>query len=197
LNEVSNAVAAKMNPPMGAGGPTPAPGTARPRVGGGPTVDGRTITLRSFYDVAPELSKNIPILFGSVSEEGNSMSSRPTESPVVRHLYEELRRRAKRWREALVKAHPEKSIGTLSYMCGGAGLNSLALRNKVTHMATMNHGQKRASAYAWYFTADRDQRILHGPDFEHHHGEGRQVQCQILGVGNRPRYGSDHVWTFQ
>ena len=48
LNEVSNTVAAKMNPAGGIGGPAPAPGTARPRVGGGPTVDGRTITLRSF-----------------------------------------------------------------------------------------------------------------------------------------------------
>src|SRR4051812_39003840 len=54
MNEVSNAVAAKMNPPPGLGGPTPAPGTASARVGGGPTVDGRTVTLRSFYDVAPE-----------------------------------------------------------------------------------------------------------------------------------------------
>jgi para-nitrobenzyl esterase len=56
LNEVSNSVAAKMNPPMGMGSPTPAPGTARPRVAAGPTVDGRTITLRSFYDVVPEIS---------------------------------------------------------------------------------------------------------------------------------------------
>ena len=58
-------VAAKMNPAAGMGGPTPAPGTARPRVGGGPTVEGRTITLRSFYDAAPEISKSVPILFGS------------------------------------------------------------------------------------------------------------------------------------
>src|SRR4051812_16859069 len=79
LNEVSNAVAARVNPPMGAGGPTPAPGTAKPRVGSGPTVDGRLITMRSFFDAAPEISKNVPVLFGSVSEEGNSMLSLPTE----------------------------------------------------------------------------------------------------------------------
>ncbi len=35
LNEIGNAAAAKMNPPIGAGGPTPAPGTAPPRVGSG------------------------------------------------------------------------------------------------------------------------------------------------------------------
>src|SRR5512141_2570751 len=53
LNDVSNAVAARMNPAGGPGSPTPAPGTARPRIANGPTVDGRTVTMRSFYDAAP------------------------------------------------------------------------------------------------------------------------------------------------
>lgn len=153
LNEVSNAVAAKMNPPLGIGGPTPAPGTARPRVGAGPTVDGRIITMRSFYDAAPEISKKVPLLFGSVSEEGNSMSSRPTEAQWLATLtrnYGESKGRA--LAEALKKAHPEKSIRTLSYMCGGSGLNSLAIRNNVTRMATLKHKQNGAPAYAWYFT---------------------------------------------
>jgi para-nitrobenzyl esterase len=153
LNEVSNAVAAKMNGPVGIGGPTPAPGTARPRVGAGPTVDGRIITMRCFYDAAPEISKNIPILFGSVSEEGNSMSSRPTEAEWMATLtrnYGEAK--AKALAAGLKKAHPEKSIRTLSYMCGGSGLNTLAIRNNVTRMATLKHNQKGAPAYAWYFT---------------------------------------------
>jgi len=153
LNEVSNAVAAKMNPPMGSGGPTPAPGTARPRVGAGPTVDGRLITMRSFFDAAPEISKNVPLLFGSVSEEGNSMLSRPTEAEWVATLtrnYGETK--AKALVTALKKAHPEKSIRTLSYMCGGSGLNSLNMRNNVTRMATMKYNQKGAAAYTWYFT---------------------------------------------
>lgn len=153
LNEVSNAVAAKMNPPMGMGGPTPAPGTARPRVGAGPTVDGRTITMRSFFDAVPEISRKIPMLFGSVSEEGNIMSSRPTEAQWLATLarnYGEAKGKA--LAEALKKAHPEKSIRTLSYMCGGSGLNGLALRNNVTRMATMKHEQKGAPVYAWYFT---------------------------------------------
>ena len=153
LNEVSNAVAAKMNPPIGIGGPTPAPGTARPRVGAGPTVDGRLITLRSFYDVAPEISKNVPVLFGSVSEEGNQMSSRPTEAQWLSTLtrnYGEAK--GKGLAEALKKAHPEKSIRTLSYMCSASALNSLAIRNNVTRMATMKHKQNGAPAYAWYFS---------------------------------------------
>lgn len=153
LNEVSNAVAAKMNPPMGMGGPTPAPGTARPRVGAGPTVDGRTITMRSFYDAAPEISKKIPLLLGSVSEEGNSMSSRPTEAQWVASLVRNYgEAKGKALAEALKKAHPEKSIRTLSYMCGASPLNGLALRNNVTRMATMKYNQKAAPVYTWYFT---------------------------------------------
>ena len=77
LFAAGNAAAAKINPPgppmMGPG----APGT--PRVGWSPCVDGKVINMRSFFDAAPEISKNVPILIGSVSEEGNQMSSRPTE----------------------------------------------------------------------------------------------------------------------
>ncbi len=153
LNEVSNAVAAKMNPPMGAGGPTPAPGTAKPRVGSGPTVDGRLITMRSFFDAAPEISKNVPMLFGSVSEEGNSMLSRPTEAEWLATLTKSYgEATAKALVAGLKKAYPEKSIRTLSYMCSGRGLNGLAMRNNVSRMATMKYNQKGAPAYTWYFT---------------------------------------------
>jgi para-nitrobenzyl esterase len=49
LNEIGNAVVAKMNPAMGPVSPTPVPGTSAPRVGWGPTVDGRLITMRAFF----------------------------------------------------------------------------------------------------------------------------------------------------
>lgn len=153
LNEVSNAVAAKMNPPMGPGGPTAPPGAARPRVGAGPTVDGRIITMRSFFDGTPEISKNIPILFGSVSEEGNIMSSRPTEAQWLATLTKNYgETKAKALVATLKKAHPTKSIRTLSYMCGGSGLNTLNIRNSVTRMATLKYKQQAAPAYAWYFS---------------------------------------------
>ncbi len=45
-----------------------------------PILDGHVIPTRSFQDAAPEISKNIPLMVGSVSEEGNSMASRPTEA---------------------------------------------------------------------------------------------------------------------
>ena len=71
---------AKLSPPApGVTGPGSAP-RSPPRVAWSPTVDGRIVTLRSFYDVAPEISKNVPMLIGNVSEEGNRMSSRPTEA---------------------------------------------------------------------------------------------------------------------
>ena len=85
LNAAGNAVIAKLSPPaQGMTGPGSAP-SATPRVGWSPTVDGRIVTLRSFYDVAPEISKNVPMLIGNVSEEGNRMSSRPDRGGVACH----------------------------------------------------------------------------------------------------------------
>jgi para-nitrobenzyl esterase len=153
LNDAGNAVVAAMNPAPGPNaGPIPPPGTA-PRVGFGPTVDGRVITMRSFFEGAPAISKDVPMLIGSVSEEGNRMSSRPTEAEWMATLtrsYGEAK--ASAVAAALKKAYPNKSIRTLSYMCSGPGLNGLGLRNNVTRMATLKHAQKAAPAYAWYFT---------------------------------------------
>jgi para-nitrobenzyl esterase len=153
LNEVGNAVVAKMNPPLPAGaGPTP-DGGAPPRVGFGPTVDGTAVTMRAFFEGAPEISKQVPMLIGSVSEEGNRMSSRPTESQWLATLtrsYGEAKAAA--LVAALKKAYPHKSIRTLSYMCSGAGLNGLGMRNNVTRMATMKHAQQGAPVFTWYFT---------------------------------------------
>lgn len=150
LDRAATAVATRMNPSaQGAGAPGggPRPG-AVPRVGAGPTMDGRIITMRSFYDMAPEPSKNIPILIGSVSEEGNRMSSRPTEAEWLATLtrnYGEAKATA--LAAAMKKSHPEKSIRTLSY-----GVNGLTSRNNVTRMAKLKHDQNGAPVYAYYFT---------------------------------------------
>ena len=71
-----NAAAAKINPQGPCMGPG-APGT--PRVGWSPCVDDKVINMRSFFDAAREISRHVPMLIGSVTEEGNRMSSRPTE----------------------------------------------------------------------------------------------------------------------
>lgn len=153
LNEVGNDVVTKMNPPPGAAsGPIPGPGTT-PRVGFGPTVDGRSITMRAFFEGAPEISRNVPMLIGSVSEEGNRMSSRPTEAEWLATLAKSYGDgKAAAIAAALKRAYPEKSVRTLSYMCSGGGLNGLGMRNNVTRMSTMKHAQKGAPAFAWYFT---------------------------------------------
>jgi para-nitrobenzyl esterase len=148
LNAAGNAAAAKINPPlapgMGPGGPPGGP----PRVGFSPTVDGRIITVRSFHDVAPDISKNVPMLIGNVSEEGNRMASRPTEAEWhanLARIYGDAK--ASALIAAMKKAHPEKSIRTLSY--GVAGVNS---RNNVQRMVKLKYEQKGAPVYQYYFT---------------------------------------------
>jgi para-nitrobenzyl esterase len=153
LNAIGNAVAAKINPPMGVYGPIAPPGIEQPRVGWEPTVDDRIITVRSFFDAAPEVSKNVPMLIGSVSEEGNSMLSRPTEAEwraTLTKSYGEAKTTA--LIAAMKKAHPEKSIRKLSYMCNGTGLNTFNICNNAIRMATMKHEQKGAPVFTWYFS---------------------------------------------
>jgi hypothetical protein len=96
LVAAGNATVAKINPPMRGPFGLFAPGP--PRVGWSPCVDGRNITLRSFFDVAPEISKNVPTLIGSVSEEGSQMSWHPTEEE---------------WRANLTKAYGEQKASVL------------------------------------------------------------------------------------
>jgi para-nitrobenzyl esterase len=148
LNAAGNAAIAKLSPPArGLSGPGGPPSTT-PRVGWSPSVDGRIVTLRSFYDVAPEISKNVPILIGNVSEEGNSMRSHPTEEQWQATL-------SRTWGDskataliaAMKKAHPEKSIRTLSY-----GVNGLTARNNVQRMVKLKYEQHGARVYQWYFT---------------------------------------------
>src|SRR6185437_11402791 len=108
LVAAGDAAIRKVNPPFrGMGGPFSG---GKPRAGWSPSLDGKVINLRSFFDVAPEISKNVPMMMGSVSEEGNQMSSHPTEEEWHSGL-------AKRYGEAkatalvaaLKKAYPHKA----------------------------------------------------------------------------------------
>ncbi|MGD0154998.1 MAG: carboxylesterase family protein [Terracidiphilus sp.] len=152
LVAAGNAAIAKINPPIrGAGGPF-APGP--PRAGWSPCLDDKIIHVRSFFDAAPDASKNVPVLLGSVSEEGNQMRSRPTEEESHASLAKTYGDdKATAIIAALKKAYPHKQIQTLSYMCSGTfGLNGLAMRNNIVKMARLKHEQKGAPAYAYYFT---------------------------------------------
>lgn len=152
LMAAGNAAVAKINP---AGPPMAGPGApGTPRVGWAPCVDGKNITVRSFFDEAPAISKNIPMLVGSVSEEGNQMSSRPTEAEWHAKLAKTYgEEKATAIVSTLKQNYPHKAIQTLSYMCSGSpGLNSLSMRNNVVKMAKLKHDQGGAPAYAYYLT---------------------------------------------
>jgi para-nitrobenzyl esterase len=148
LFDASNAVAAEMNGPMRrsfwfAMGPG-----AAPRVGWGPTLDGRTIVERSFHDVSPAISRDVPLLIGSVSEEGMSYSSNPSEAEWRASLAKDLGdAKGNALADAMKRAHPEKSIRTLSYGVGG-----YAQRNNVQRMVKLRHDDGGAPAYQYWFT---------------------------------------------
>ncbi|MGC2301005.1 MAG: carboxylesterase family protein [Acidobacteriaceae bacterium] len=151
LFAAGNAAAAKINPP---GPPMMGPGApGKPRVGWSPCVDSKVINMRSFFDAAPEISKNVPMLIGSVTEEGNRMSSRPTEEEWHASLSKAYgEEKASAIIATLKKAYPQKKIQTLSYMCSGnPGLNGLGMRNNVVKMARLKHELRGAPAYAYYF----------------------------------------------
>ena len=129
---------AKINPPLAAGIRAGSGPPNAPRVGWAPTVDGRIVTMRSFYDAAPEISKNVPMLIGSVSEEGNHMFSRPTEEEWHATLAKALRRSQG---DALDRRHEEGASGEkyphACPMCGRGGMT--AGRNNVS-----THGEVEA-----------------------------------------------------
>jgi para-nitrobenzyl esterase len=146
LMEAGNAAVSKINGPGAGGGPGAIGGT--PRVGWAPTMDGRVINVRSFYDVAPEVSKNVPMLIGNVSEEGMRYSSNPSEpewhATLAKTMGED---KASRLIAAMKKTHPEKSIRTLSY-----GVQGLTSRNSVQRMVKLKCEQGGAPAHQYFFT---------------------------------------------
>jgi para-nitrobenzyl esterase len=150
LNAACDAAQAKMPRRPGPFGAMPGP----PRRFWMPTVDGRVITENTFQNSAPQISKDVPLMIGSVSEEGNSMRSRPTEDQWRANLkkaYGEAKGQA--LADAMKNAHPEKSVRTLSYMCGGGGiLNAVSIRNSVVNLAKMKHDLKAAPVYTYYFS---------------------------------------------
>lgn len=152
LIAAGNAAVAKINP---SGTPAAGPGApGTPRVGWSPCVDGKNVTMKSFFDAAPDISKNIPMLVGSVSEEGNRMGYKPTEDEWRASLTKAYgASNAEAIMAGLRKNYPKKQMRTLAYMCSGTpGLNGLAMRNNVVKMAKLKHDLKAAPAYAYYFT---------------------------------------------
>ncbi|WP_010185900.1 carboxylesterase/lipase family protein [Sphingomonas sp. PAMC 26605] len=136
-------VAAQINGPAGA---MPGP-SATPRVGWGPTLDGKVIELRSYSDVAPPISRAVPVMIGNVSEEGMGFGSNPSETEWRADLTKKFGgAKADALIAAMKRAHPEKAIRTLSY-----GVQGLAARNRVQQMVKLKHDQGGAPVYQYLF----------------------------------------------
>jgi carboxylesterase type B len=135
LTAASNAAAAKISP-----GTNAADWVA--------TVDGRVLAARSFAETASDLSKNVPLMVGSVSEEGMRYASNPTEAEWRATLVAQFgEAKATALIAAMKKAHPHKSIRLLSY-----GVTGIALRNSVQRIVNLKHQQRGAPVFAYYFT---------------------------------------------
>jgi para-nitrobenzyl esterase len=120
-------------------------GPARP--GWTPTVDGRLITVSSYSSAVSDVSKDVPVIIGSVSEEGMQYRQNPTEAQWRDHLTGLIGgAKANALIAAMKKSHPEKAIRTLSY-----GVAGLAQRNNVQHMVKLKYGQHAAPVYQYFF----------------------------------------------
>ncbi len=181
LTAASDAAYAKIDPR----GPAPS------AVGGGglrgadwtATVDGRVLVARSFDRETSDLSKNIPIIFGSVSEEGMHYNSKPNEEQwraTLARQYGEAKGNA--LADAMKKAHPEKSARLLSYGVGG-----VVMRNNVQRMVKLRYDQKGAPAYAYHFTWQspmlEDAGAWHTSDLQFCFDNTRRCE---QGTGNTP-----------
>jgi para-nitrobenzyl esterase len=111
-------------------------------------MDGHVVPMRPFFDAAPEISKDIPVIIGSVSEEGYSYRSNPSETEwraTLGKTYGEDK--ANRLVDAMKAASPTKSVRTLSY-----GVAGLSQRNNVARMARLKHQLGGAPVYQYWFT---------------------------------------------
>ncbi|MEO9131947.1 MAG: carboxylesterase family protein [Sphingomonas sp.] len=144
---VGGKVASDINGPMRPGVGAPGSSTGAPRVGWAPTVDGKVITLRSFQDTAPDISRDVPVMIGNVSEEGMRFGQNPTEAEWRTQLAESMgAAKAGALVDAMKAAHPEKAIRTLSYGVGG-----LSGRNNVQRMVKLKYEQHAAPVYQYHF----------------------------------------------
>jgi para-nitrobenzyl esterase len=140
------AAIAKVNGPLPPG-PFFPPSSVR-RAGWAPTMDGHVVPVRPFHDAAPELSKDIPLIIGSVSEEGYGYRSNPSEAEWRATLTKTYGAdKAGRLVDAMKAANPGKAIRTLSY-----GVAGLAQRNNVERMIGLKHAMGGAPVYQYWFT---------------------------------------------
>ena len=186
LIAAGNAAVAKINPP---GRPVMGPGLlpARPRVGWSPIRRWQdhqhALVLRRALRRSP---KNVPMLIGSVSEEGNRMSSSPTEEEwhaTLGKTYGDDKATA--IIAAMKKAYPEKRSRLCPTCAVAPGLNGLSMRNNVVKMVRAEaRTEGRAGLRLLLHLANADARW---PTRRMAHGRTAILlrQHQALRTGNR------------
>jgi para-nitrobenzyl esterase len=111
-------------------------------------MDGQVVPMRPFYDAAPELSKDIPLIIGSVSEEGYGYRSNPSEAEWRATLGKTYGpEKGNRLVDAMKAANAGKAIRTLSY-----GVAGLAVRNNVERVVKLKAQIGGAPVYQYWFT---------------------------------------------
>jgi para-nitrobenzyl esterase len=142
LFDAGNKVATEINGPRGPMGPS-----LTPRVGWNPTLDGKVIDVRSYSDIAPEVSRDVPVMIGNVSEEGMRWGYNPSEAQWRTDLTTQMGGdKAGRLIAAMKQAYPEKAVRTLAY-----GVQGLQNRNRVQDMVRLKHAQRGAPVYQYLF----------------------------------------------
>ena len=169
LFAAGNAAIGKINPPaQNPASQWAAPGITQ-RIGWAPTMDGKVLPSRPFFDAAPEISKHIPFLIGSTSEEAFPNTFRLDYEPTESEWQDSL---AKAYGEAdasalvaaMKAAHPEKSIQKLAF-----GVQGLSQRNNIQRMIKLRLDQGAAPTFQYWFCWQTQQ--LEGRSGAYHTSE--------------------------
>lgn len=125
------------------------------RFGYGPTVDGKHLTQHPFDPVAPEISKDIPMLIGTDFNEftfdiSQDITLEEAKEKLIARMGEE---QAYRYIEAYKKAYPDYQPKEMLYI-------DLGFRSGAIKQATAKSKQNAAPAYLYLFTWKPESNVL-------------------------------------
>lgn len=127
----------------------------RGRVGYAPTVDGKYLTQHPFDPVAPEVSRNVPMLIGTDFNEFTfDINIKTTPEEVKATLTERMgAERADRFIAAFKKAYPNSEAKEMLYP-------DLGFRSGAIKQAEIKSAQGGADAYLYLFTWKPESNAL-------------------------------------
>jgi para-nitrobenzyl esterase len=150
LNQAGDSAVGKLVSRMGGG--VAAMLKKLPGLAWGPSVEALSVRGQSVAAEAPELSKHIPLLIGSVTEEGFPLFLDPAESLSEAQWHASLvgrygETRAGSLVQVMKRIHPEKSITKLA-----AGVAGLEVRNQIQRLIEQRQLQRAAPVYQYLFS---------------------------------------------